>query len=91
LSIAVAFVYLQVRGAGPELQWVNNVKAMVRPKPRLYVVQKSSTRRVVEPDDITASIDPILEKISKSGIGSLTEGERRQLDRARKQLLKDSQ
>jgi hypothetical protein len=91
LSIAVAFVFLQVRGAGPELQWVNNLKAMVKPKPRLHVVQKSSTRRVVEPDDVAASVDPILEKISKSGIGSLTEGERRQLDRARKQLLKDSQ
>jgi hypothetical protein len=57
----------------------------------LHVVQKSTARRVVEPDDVYASVDPILEKISKSGIGSLTEGERRQLDRARKRLLKESQ
>jgi hypothetical protein len=45
---------------------------------------------VVEPDDVS-SIDPILEKISKFGIGSLSESERRQLDRARKRLLKESQ
>jgi hypothetical protein len=88
---AAAFLFVELRGAGPELQWINNLKAMVRPKPRLHVVQKSSTRRVVEPDDVYASVDPILEKISKAGIGSLTDAERRQLDRARKRLLKESQ
>ena len=89
-STAAAFLFVELRGAGPELQWINQLKSLVRPKPRLHVVQKSSTRRVVEPDDVYASVDPILEKISKSGIGSLTEGERRQLDRARKRLLKES-
>jgi hypothetical protein len=59
--------------------------------PKLTIVQKSSTRRVVEPDDVYSSVDPILDKISKSGIGSLTDAERRQLDRARKQLLKKSE
>jgi len=88
---AAAFLFVELRGAGPELAWINNFKALFRPKPRLHVVQKSSTRRVVEPDDVYASVDPILEKISKSGIGSLTDAERRQLDRARKRLLKESQ
>jgi hypothetical protein len=64
---------------------------LFRRRPKLHIVQKSSARRVVEPDDVYASVDPILEKISKSGIGSLTETERRQLDRARKRLLKESQ
>jgi hypothetical protein len=60
-----------------------------RKKPRFRVVQKSaSVRRVAEPDDVYASVDPILDKISKSGIGSLTANERRQLDRARDRLLK---
>jgi hypothetical protein len=63
---------------------------LFRRRPKLHIVQKSTTRRVTEPDDVYASVDPILEKISKSGIGSLTEGERRQLDRARKRLLKES-
>ena len=37
------------------------------------------------------SIDPLLDKISKSGINSLTASERRTLDRARNQLLKKSE
>jgi hypothetical protein len=54
-------------------------------------VQKSASRRVVEPEDVSAAVDPILDKISKSGIGSLTDSERHQLDRARKRLLKKSE
>ena len=61
-----------------------------QPKTKLYVVQKSTTRRTTEPDDVYASIDPILDKISKSGIGSLSESEKRILDRARNRLLKKS-
>ena len=45
-------------------------------------------RRVVEPENVYDSIDPLLEKISKSGINSLTVSERRALDRARNRLLK---
>jgi hypothetical protein len=58
-----------------------------RQRPRLHVVQKSQPRRVAEPDDVIASVDPILDKIAKSGIGSLTENERKTLDRARNRLL----
>ena len=87
-SIGVAFLFIELRGAGPELAWVNNLKTRLRPKPKLYVVQKSSARRAVDPDDVYASIDPILDKISKSGMGSLTESEKKILDRARNRLLK---
>jgi membrane associated rhomboid family serine protease len=88
-SIAVGFFFVELTGAGPELTWWNNLKAYAQPKPRLHIVQKATTRRVVEPeDDVYVSIDPILDKISQSGIGSLTDAERRQLDRARKRLLK---
>jgi len=87
-SIGAAFLFVELRGAGPELVWWNELKARVRPRPKLHIVQKASTRRVVEPDDVYASIDPILDKISKSGIGSLTPSERRILDRARNRLLK---
>lgn len=89
-SIAAAFLFIELRGVGPELAWLNNLKNSMRPKPKFHIVQKSTARRVVEPDDVYASIDPILDKISKSGIGSLTDAERRQLDRARKRLLKES-
>jgi len=90
-SIGAAFLFIEMRGAGPELVWWNNVKARFGPKPKLHVVQKSASRRAVEPDDLYASIDPILHKISKSGIGSLTANERRLLNRERERLLKKSE
>jgi len=89
-SVAIAFIFIELRGAGPELNWFNSLKARLQPKPKLHVVQKSTTRRTVEPDDVYASVDPILDKISKSGMGSLTESEKRLLDRARNRLLKKS-
>jgi|SRR5215471_2373066 len=89
-SIAVAFLFIEARGAGPELAWIADFKTRFRPKPKLYVVQKASTRRTIEPDDVYSSVDPILDKISKSGIGSLTENEKKILDRARNRLLKKS-
>jgi len=90
MSMAIAFGFIELRGAGPDLAWINKIKAIGRPKPKLYVVQKSTARRTVEPEDVSTSVDPILEKISKYGMASLTESERRQLDRARNRLLKKS-
>ena len=90
-SIALAFLFIEWRGSGPELTWLNKLKFSVQPKPKLYVVQKSSERRTIEPDDVYESVDPILDKIAKSGIGSLTVSERRALDRARNRLLKKSE
>jgi membrane associated rhomboid family serine protease len=90
-SIGAAFLFIELRGAGPELAWWNNMKARISPKPKLHVVQKSASRHAVEPDNLYASIDPILDKISKSGIGSLTANERRLLNRERDRLLKKSE
>ena len=90
-SIGAAFLFVELRGAGPELTWLHNFKARIRPRARFHVVQKSSARRVVEPEDVYASVDPILDKIAKSGIGSLTASERQALDRARNRLLKKSE
>jgi membrane associated rhomboid family serine protease len=89
-SIGAAFLFIELRGAGPELVWWSDLKARFGPKPKFQVVQKARLRRVTESDDICASIDPILDKISKFGIGSLTANERRQLDRERERLLKKS-
>src|SRR5882724_3108765 len=90
-SIGAAFLFIELRGAGPEPVWWNNMKARMSPKPKLHVVQKSASRHAVEPDNLYASIDPILDKISKSGIGSLTANERRLLNRERDRLLKKSE
>jgi membrane associated rhomboid family serine protease len=90
LSVALAFAFVQFRGAGPELTWLSDWTARWRSKRALRVVPTPPTRRVVEPDDIYDSIDPVLDKISRSGIGSLTASERRALDRARARLLNKS-
>jgi membrane associated rhomboid family serine protease len=88
-SIGAAFLFVELRGAGPELTWMSRIKEFVRPRPKLRIVQKPAVRAPAERDDVYASIDPILDKISKSGIGSLTASERRQLDRARARLLNE--
>jgi membrane associated rhomboid family serine protease len=90
-SVGAAFLFIELRGAGPELVWLSDLKARFGPKPKFHVVQKARARRAVESDDVYASIDPILDKISKFGIGSLTANERRQLDRERERLLKKSE
>ena len=91
VSIAAAFFFIRLRGGGPELVWWSNLKSRWQPKPKFRVVQRSTPRRVVEPENVHDSIDPLLDKISKQGINSLTASERRALDRARTRLLKESQ
>jgi len=91
VSITVAFFFIRLRGVGPELIWWDNLKSRWQPKPKFQVVPRAAPRRVVEPENVHESIDPVLEKISKQGINSLTASERRALDRARARLLKKSQ
>jgi len=90
-SIGAAFLFIEMHGAGPELPWWDALKTRFAPKPKFHVVPKMHSTRSPDPDDVYTSIDPILDKISKSGIGSLTASERRQLDRERERLLKKSE
>jgi hypothetical protein len=90
-TIATAVVFIRLRGIGPELVWWSDLKSRWQPKPKFHVVPRSAPRRVVEPENVHESIDPVLEKISRQGINSLTASERRALDRARTRLLKKSQ
>lgn len=93
-SIGVAFLFVELNGAGPELAWWNAVKARFASPPKYHVLPKPRARTSggrSESEDVYTSIDPILDKISKFGIGSLTASERRQLDRERERLLKNSE
>jgi Rhomboid family len=90
-SMGAAFLFIELRGAGPELAWWDALKTRLSPKPKFQVVPKIRSSRSADPDDVYTSIDPILDKISKFGIGSLTASERRQLDRERERLLKKSE
>jgi hypothetical protein len=87
-TVVTAVTFVHLRGAGPELEWWSNFKSRFQPKPKFHVVQRETPRRSAEPENIHESIDPVLEKISKYGINSLTASERRALDRARSRLLK---
>jgi membrane associated rhomboid family serine protease len=88
-SIAVGFCFVRLRGVGPELVWWESLKSRLKPKPKFKVVPKPTLARR-DDDDISESVDPILDKIARSGIGSLTPNERRILDRARDRLLRES-
>jgi len=90
-SIGAAFLFIEMHGAGPELAWWETLKTRFAPKPKFHVVPKVRSSRSAESDDVYGSIDAILDKISKFGIGSLTANERRQLDRERERLLKRSE
>jgi membrane associated rhomboid family serine protease len=93
-SIGVAFLFVELNGAGPELAWWNAVKARFASPPKYHVLPKPRARPSgsrSESEEVYTSIDPILDKISKFGIGSLTASERRQLDRERERLLKNSE
>ena len=93
-SIGAAFLFIELRGAGPELAWWNALKERFASRPKYHVVPKMRPRsggERTESDDVYSSIDPILDKISKFGIGSLTASERRQLNRERERLLKKSE
>jgi hypothetical protein len=48
---------------------------------------KPASREPVKEGELYESIDPILEKIARQGIGSLTRGEREKLERVRAALL----
>ena len=74
ISFGAAFLFIRMRGIGPELVWWDNLKTRLSPKPKFTIVPKENVRRVVEPDDIYASVDPILDKIAKSGIGQFDRG-----------------
>jgi len=90
-SIGGAFLFIEWSGAGPELAWWDALKTRFAPKPKFRVLPTTGTTRPADSDDVYASIDPILDKISKFGIGSLTASERRQLNRERERLLKKSE
>jgi membrane associated rhomboid family serine protease len=85
-----AFLYLRIIEKKIPFEMPEAVTGLFRRKPKFQVVPRETPPRRVEPEDIYESIDPVLDKISKSGIGSLTASERRALDRARNRLLKKS-
>ena len=70
-SIGAAFLFIELRAAGPELAWWTDFKARFGPKSKFQVVQKARPRGAAESNDVYASIDPILDKSRNSACDTL--------------------
>lgn len=75
------FGYIRWMQLGAEMP---NFRSLFRRKPKFRVVRPEET----EDESTLGSVDQILEKISKHGIGSLTAKEKAALEKGRSELLK---
>jgi membrane associated rhomboid family serine protease len=87
LCAAVAYVSMRLVGAGHGSNWLTNWLEERRAQRQM----KQHQFKVVQDRQVTESIDAILEKISKHGVGSLDARERAALEKARTSLLKRDQ
>jgi membrane associated rhomboid family serine protease len=83
-----SFGYIRFLQRGGELP---SFRLALRRRPKLRVVQKPKSRSRPSVAEVTGSetseIDPLLDKIAKHGLSSLTSQERAALERARAKLL----
>ena len=90
VSQATLFAFFYYLGINSCISMLENAKQSFATKP--LASEKLHDKHIqtfkVEPTNIHESIDPVLEKISKHGIKSLTEKERAALENARSILLK---
>ncbi|HEX5176428.1 MAG TPA: DUF6576 domain-containing protein, partial [Chthoniobacteraceae bacterium] len=90
-TCGVAFGYIRSVQRGVSFDWSEKIGKLFRPGPRLSVVPRDPAVPGVSrenPRDPVASIDAILDKISRSGMASLTSRERATLEKAREKLIK---
>jgi len=86
-SSAVGYFGMRLIGAGYGLNWLTDWLEE-RQAQRLA---RQRNIKILKDTQATQTIDDILEKISKQGVGSLSPSERAALERARKNLLKRDQ
>jgi len=84
IDAAVGYLGMRMIGAGYGVSWFTDWLEERRAR---RLAQKHNIR-VMKDAEATKSIDQILDKISKSGVSSLTAKERAALERARTDLLK---
>ncbi len=84
---ATGFLCMRLVGGGHGMNWLTDWLEARRSE-RLA---RKHQIRVVREQKTAESIDAVLEKISRQGVGSLTAAERATLERARTQLLKRDQ
>ncbi len=91
-SAALSYYVVRAAGVGDGLNLFAGLRERFTPAPRPKAAKVKSLSRSSGGDDADAedavdSVDSVLEKISKQGIGSLTQSERAKLERARVSLL----
>jgi membrane associated rhomboid family serine protease len=84
LSCGIAFCGMKLSGVQGGFDWWNEQ----RTKAQWKKMERKRQVQVAQETEVNESIDPILEKISKQGMNSLTDSEKRTLERARSALLK---
>ena len=84
LDAGIGYFSMRLIGAGYGFTWLTD---WIEER-RAARLAKKHNLRVMKETKATESIDDILEKISKQGVGSLTPKERAALERARANLLK---
>ena len=85
---AAAFGYIRALQFGVRWNPLAAVRNVFRPRPKFHVVSRPRTvaARPKNPNTTTQSMDALLDKISRSGLKSLTREERATLERIRKKL-----
>ncbi len=87
-GLAVVAIWLKFEGlASLETPSVSGFLKRKHSEGKLKVVREEKPKPKVEEPGVHDSIDPILEKIARQGIGSLSRAEREKLERARTALL----
>jgi membrane associated rhomboid family serine protease len=84
LNCTVAFLGMKMAGVQGGLDWWNTWRTQARWKK----MERKHQAQAAQETELNESIDPILEKISKQGMSSLSETEKSALERARSALLK---
>ena len=89
LAVNVSFAFGYIRHAQGRLELPKIKIPGFNRGPKLRVVPRpANARREVEEADEIESIDPLLDKIARTGMASLTAKERARLEKAREALMK---
>ncbi|MCS7048386.1 MAG: rhomboid family intramembrane serine protease, partial [Verrucomicrobiae bacterium] len=88
----LGYLYIKQLGYGPQprwLRWWERMTDRLKPRRRLGVRARRVSEREMTPDEfIREKVDPILDKIAREGIHSLTRAERKILESAKDYLRK---
>ena len=94
VSCGVGFAYIRYakeQEYDDSIPLFSRLKGLFQSKPKLRVMPSPRSRYQAPADDAGSEIDPLLDKIAKSGMASLTAKERAQLERAREALMRKDQ